>query len=455
MSSAVYDTTNIFIINEFSDIQFKSSFSNLVFDGFFAVYEYSDDEDLETKKLDLSKLKVNSSADLEKLTKKQHFTEPPARYTEAGLIKKMEEIGIGRPSTYATIVSVLQTREYVKIVQKRFQVTIRGHVITSFLVDFFPKYFAFDFTAQMENELDEVANGDINWKKLLNKFWDGFSENTQEVSKTEVLQIMNKVSNDMMVYLFPKNTETNEIENKCPSCVENHRENGNLLLKFSRFGYFLGCTNYPECSFIKSLSDNLEENNALNDNLVSQESYIFQNETTKVKLKKGRYGNYLEVESNEVKKNVGLTDEMMKDLNQELIEKLIQLPKFIGNHPDDKAEISVNLGPYGFYVAHNKIFASIGRGFDPFLIGLPEALQIFEQSAEKNKKNTKVLDSAEFGEITIKKGGFGKVYLVGKDEKKVILPKGILFAEPDLKLIEDFVRASEKKIKRGRKKLEK
>ena len=444
MSSATYDITNILIINNSLDVEFKSSFSNLIFDGYLAIYEYNDDEELNSKKLDLSKLKVDVPAVLKEIVTKQHFTEPPARYSEAGLIKKMEEIGIGRPSTYSTIVSVLQTREYVRIVQKRFQATIKGHVITNFLVDYFPEYFAFDFTANMENELDGVANGDINWKVLLNKFWTGFYENTKQVTQTDVSQIMNRVSDDMMIYLFPKSENEGKIENSCPICLENERENGKLVMKFSRHGYFLGCNNYPICNFIRSLSDNLDENMNLNESEIGTENYIFQDHNTKVRLKTGRYGKYLEIEDNDKKRNVGITQEFLKDLNETNIKKLIQLPKFIGNHPEDGASITVNLGPYGFYIAHNKIFAPISKKLDPFMVNSTEALELLAQQEIKNIKNTKSINSKELGEIIIKKGGFGKTYWLN-DAERIALPKNISFSEPDLESIEKFINAHKKK----------
>lgn len=444
MSSAFYDVTNIIIANDKDDIQFKSSFSNLSFDGFLILYEYQDEEEESTKKIDLSKLKVNEKIDLKKTEGKQHFTEPPARFTEAALIKKMEEIGIGRPSTYATIISVLQTREYVKLNQKKFFATIRGHVIANFLIDFFSKYFAYDFTANMENELDSVANGEIKPLTLLNNFWDGFNQNAKEVLGMEVIKIMNQVSDDMKTYLFPRNPETNEIENECKICKEQGRENGKISLKFSKFGYFLGCSNYPECQFIQSLSDNLEQNISHDHLQNAQETYIFENEKTKVKMKTGRFGPYLEIEENEQKRNVGLSNEMLKNLNKDLIEKLIKLPFFIANHPDDKEPINVNLGPYGYYVSHNKSFASIGKNTDPFSINLNDALELLQKQKEKIEKNTKSIDLKKHGELKILKGAFGKIYLLINDTKK-LLPKGIDFNNPDIEEIEKFLDTSKKK----------
>ena len=455
MASALYDVTNVIIINKEETVQFKSTFSNLSFDGYLAIYEYHDDEEENTKKIDLSKLKIDEAIDLKKTEGKQHFTEPPARFTEAALIKKMEEIGIGRPSTYATIISVLQTREYVKLNQKRFFATIRGHVIANFLIDFFSKYFAYDFTANMENELDSVASGETKSINLLNNFWEGFNQNAQEVTKTEVLKIMTQVSSDMQAYLFPRNSETNEIKNDCKICEEHGRENGKVSLKFSRFGYFLGCSNYPECQFIKSLSDNLEENISTDQLQQTPEEYIFESEAIKVKMKSGRFGPYLEIiestDGNEHKRNVGLSNEMLKNLNQELIEKLIKLPLFLGNHPDDKAPINVNLGPYGYYIAHNKSFASISKNIDPFSIKIDQAIELLEKNKEKIAKNTKTLESKKHGELKILKGGFGKLYLLVDDTKK-LLPKSIAFDDPDISAIEKVLESGKKKVTKVTKK---
>lgn len=440
MSSAAYDITNILITNNDDKIVFKSTFSNLIFDGFLAAYEYQDDEELETRKIDLSKISVSDTVDLKEVIKKQHFTEPPARYTEAGLIKKMEEIGIGRPSTYATIISILQLREYAKLVQKRFSVTIKGHVIVKFLINFFPKYFAFDFTANMENELDEVASGEINWKALLKKFWSGFSENTQDVLKTEVSEIMNKVSEAMSMYLFQ--ADNDEQDRQCPLCLENNRENGKLNLKYSKFGYFLGCSNYPECAFSKSIGENLENSISLSDKLAGKIEYLYQNDTTKVRLKTGRYGDYLEIEKDDIKKNLGISKEVLKSLTPEYIEQLINLPIHLGNY--NGSEITVNIGKFGFYIAHNKLFAPLGKKFDPFKITLDEALELLKVQEEKNIKNTKIFNSKKFGDINIKRGGFGKTYLIYKD-KKFVLPSDLSFANVELEGLEKFL--TNKKIK--------
>ena len=440
MASAIYDIANVMIVNEDyqkSKIEFKSTFSNISFEGFLKVYGYTDDdENIETKKLDLSKLSANEKANLDKIEKKQHFTEPPARYSEAALIKKMEEIGIGRPSTYASIISTLQMREYIILKQKRFFVTIRGHVITNFLVDFFSKYFAYDFTANMENELDDVASGNLKWKILLKNFWSGFDENAKSVLKVPVTNIIEDVSEKMKNYLF-----FSENDDRCPICKEEKRENGKLSLKFSKFGYFLGCSNYPTCNYVKSLSETLEGSKAddLNSSVIGGEEYFYQDENVFVKLKKGRFGNYFEVENKQTneKKNIGLSEKILKELsaNPDFIKQLIQLPIHLGVLNEE--DVKLNLGQYGFYISHGKNFASLSKISDPFSVTFDEALDLLNKNLERIENNTKEVDLNELGILKIQRGGFGKTYLI-HEGVKVVLPKDIKFAEIDEQLLKNF-----------------
>ena len=454
MASAIYDITNIIITNndyKKSKIEFKSTFSNISFEGFLKVYGYvDDDENIETRKLDLSKLSINEKANLKKIDKKEHFTEPPARYSEAALIKKMEEIGIGRPSTYASIISTLQMRDYIALKQKRFFVTIRGHVITNFLVDFFSKYFAYDFTANMENELDEVASGNLKWKNLLKNFWSGFDENAKAVLKMPVSEIIEDVSKKMRNYLFSSDEDL-----ICPICQKEGRDDGKISLKFSKFGYFLGCSNYPTCNYVKPLSETLEtnKNDDLNKDLIKDEEYFYQDDDILVKLKNGRFGSYLEVENKKTneKKNIGLSGKILKELseNSEYIKKLIQLPMSFGIYNND--EIKLSLGQYGFYLAHGKNFASLNKISDPFAVTFDEAIDLLNKNLERIEKNTKEVDLGEYGIVKIQRGGFGKAYLI-HNEKKVALPKDIKFVELDEKLLKNFYISLIQKEKRGKKK---
>lgn len=452
MSSAIYDITNIMILNDEhkkSKIEFKSTFSNVSFDGYLRVYGYSEDDEIEVKKIDLSKLSKDEKADLDKVEKKQHFTEPPARYSEASLIKKMEEIGIGRPSTYATIISTLQAREYIVMKQKRFFVTVRGHVISNFLSDFFAKYFAYDFTAKMEDELDDVANGEIQWKSLLKNFWFGFNDNAQSVLHLPVTNIIEHVSDRMKDYLF-----LSEEQHICPVCKEEGRENGVLTLKFSKFGYFLGCSNYPACNYMKSLGEFLDVDKNADSNFVGgNEDHFYEDENVFVRLKKGRFGNYLEVENkaNHEKKNIGLSEKILKEMNndKESVKKIIQLPVNLGVYESE--DVKINLGQYGFYVAHGKNFASLNKIADPFSVTLDEAIDLLNKNLEKIEKNTKEVDLGELGVVKVQRGGFGKTYLI-YNEKKVLLPKDIKFAEIDEELLKNFYTALvEKETKKTKK----
>ncbi len=450
MSSAMYNIVNIIIGSGSGnqEIQFKSIFSTLIFDGFLALYQdREDDESHAAKAFDVSSLVPGqTSVALKSINGKQHFTEPPARYTEASLIKKMEEVGIGRPSTYASIISILQTREYVQMRQKKFHPTVKGHVITSFLVGFFSKYVAYNFTAAMENELDSIASGELDYLDVLNRFWNGFKQNIEDVKATEIAKIMDQVSKSTENLWFSKNSD-DQFENNCPTCLENDRD-GKLFLKFSKFGYFLGCSNYPVCQFVKALSDigsNDEKINAVTD-------YIYDKNGMKVALKKGKFGNYIEIDSGLDTKRVGIPADLLSRLNDEIIEKLARLPILIGldnqNH-----EIKLNLGPYGFYLSYKNKFISIGKSFgDPFELDLENCFKIIDAYEKKIERNTKFIKSEKYGDLRILKGGFGKMYLIVDDkdgkEEKVLLPKDLItFNEPDAAVVENFLSSRKKKRK--------
>ena len=504
MSNSVHDIANVFLSSNDDAHEFKSSFSKLKFAGYTLVYSDFDTSDSDDKSEngqtmigDLDKLdSYKGSFNILDVLKKQHFTSPPPRYGEAGLIKKMEEIGIGRPSTYATIISVLQDREYVHLNQKRFFATVRGHVITNFLTSYFGHYFAYGFTAGMEENLDEIADGHIAWKDVLRNFWTQFNGSVDEVSKIEIPNIINSVSHGMRPYLFQHNdlyvpaahkedadqtiieaSNDNAFIDDCPLCKE--ISGGKLGLKFSKFGYFLGCNKYPECSYTKPINELLSlgvDNNSssavstgdasgtmFSDSLVP--IYKDDSKQVTVYLKKGKYGNYLEIHDAQSSaegskpRNMGIPQILIKGLNDNLIKNLINLPLKIG-YDNEGNEVALNLGAYGFYVKRGTDLASVKMS-NPFEISLDEAIDFLDKNAEKIKRNSKSVELTGIGEMILRKGGFGKVYLQfavseipveGKESIKIpvgtklMMPKGSNFNEPDMSIVAEIAHKAIKKF---------
>ena len=368
--------------------------SVITFDGFYKIYkEGRDDEQEEENKL-LPILALGELLKTLKIDPLQHFTEPPPRYSEASLVKKLEELGIGRPSTYATILSVLQDRNYVFLDKKRFFPQELGRLLSVFLIGFFEKYVQYNFTAKLETELDDVAEGSLDWKNLLSNFWHDFHKNITQVGEQKITDIINYVEEKLDYHLF--GDEENHAKTKaCPSCSD-----GKLSLKLGKFGAFLGCSNYPSCEFKKPI---LAAGGGIGDNLEgleleSNDKLIGQDENGQdIHLKKGPYGPYLQVGENSKDKKLkpkratlppGMNSANI-DLDTAL--KLLNLPTLIGDHPEDGEEILLGIGRFGPYLKYREKFTSIPRNLDPFAINVEQAVSIIKaglaKAAAKNAKD--------------------------------------------------------------------
>src|SRR5210317_2379051 len=244
MNPAEFYRNSIIISSSDGKINFRANGSIVKFDGFLKVYEVPDTDD-DIKNI-LPECKVGENVNILKLNDEQHFTDPPPRYSEASLVKKMEELGIGRPSTYASIISVLSTRNYVEQINKRFIPTDRGKLITAFLDKLFNKYVDYNFTANLEDNLDEITSGKIKWIDVLSQFWEQFNINVNEVKELRTRAILVMLNESLADIIFDKD-ESGSVERKC-QC------GGELSLKVGRFGAFIGCANYPECKFTRPLS---------------------------------------------------------------------------------------------------------------------------------------------------------------------------------------------------------
>ena len=256
MASAIIDQVSVDISDKDNNIIFRANGSSIKFKGMLAVYIDANDEDKEKNDDNniLPDLNEKDSLKLLKAEKKQHFTMPPPRYTEASLVKKLEELGIGRPSTYASIIKVLQDRDYVILDKKRFVPHDRGRVVSIFLENYFNKYVEYDFTADLENQLDDISDGKLNWKEVIQKFWETFKHLCDETVGKSNREIIDVIDNALGPHLFPPNGE--DKDRKCPSC-----DNGRLGLKVGKFGGFVGCSNYPDCKHTLQISQLNESKN--------------------------------------------------------------------------------------------------------------------------------------------------------------------------------------------------
>ena len=348
MTPAEFDRNTIIISSNDNKINFRASGSVVKFDGFLKVYQVQETD--EDAKNILPEVKVGEEISILKLNDEQHFTDPPPRYSEASLVKKMEELGIGRPSTYASIISVLSTRNYVELINKRFNPTDRGKLISAFLEKLFSKYVDYNFTADLENQLDEITSGKIEWVQVLDNFWKDFYENVGKVKEKRTREVLDLLNESLGALIFERD-DKDAIDRKCKLC-----SNGELSLKNSfRGGAFIGCSNYPECKFTRPLS---KAKAAAQYNL-AEPKLLGQNEKGKdIYLKNGRFGPYLQYEKekeeletkkkkgrkkkneNEHLKNVSIPKGIDVDsVDLDKAKYLCSLPKVLGQHPDKMDKI--------------------------------------------------------------------------------------------------------------------
>lgn len=431
MASAEIERTTVEILasNGGEKAGLRAVGSVIRFDGFIAAYtdqkedgEQSDDGDDEgrlppiNERENLAKQKINAS---------QHFTEPPPRYSEASLIKKMEELGIGRPSTYAATLKTLSDREYIVIDKRKLVPHSRGRLVTAFLESFFTKYVEYDFTAALEEKLDRISAGELDWKQVLRDFWKDFFaqiEDTKELRVTNVLDALNEV---LAPLVFPKREDGSD-PRICQVCGT-----GNLSLKLGKYGAFVGCSNYPECNYTRQLtSDGAEaEAAALNEPKALGADPMTGEELT---LRSGRFGPYIQRgDGKEAKRSSLPKGWKPEDIDHEKALALINLPRDIGKHPETGKMISAGLGRYGPFLLHDGSYANLESIEDVFLIGLNRAVTVIAEKQSKGpgrgRSGTPAAlkelgDHPDGGPITVRDGRYGAYVNWGK--VNATIPKG-------------------------------
>ena len=370
----------------------RATGSVIKFDGFYILYNETNEDSKDEDVAILPKVVIGEKLSLQEVDSLQHFTEPPAKYSEASLVKKMEELGIGRPSTYASIISVIQDRGYVKLDKKRFIPENRGLVASNFLKLFFPKYVEYDYTAKLEEDLDIISNGKKDYKEFLNEFWVPFKKQVDETMLVKNVEVLDKLSEVMKDTVFGYD-ENGKLKNICPKC------GAPLNLKSSKYGLFIGCTKYPECDYTEKLAMGGEDNDEDNQENDGEEKKTakFENKTlgqkdgANIYLKKGPYGFYVQLgEDNEKPKPKRVAIPKGTNIEEFGIEQansLLALPRTIGNHPEDGGKIVANIGPYGPYLNWNKKFYSV-KNDNILTITLDRAVEVIKEEIEK--KNSKI-----------------------------------------------------------------
>ena len=444
MQSAELDETAADIANQDQTIIFRANGSQVIFPGFY-IYRDREDDRL------LPKLIENEKVDLIDLKSEQHFTQPPPRYTDASLIKKMEELGIGRPSTYASILQVLVNRSYVEKEKGRHIPQERGRILTAFLNNFFGKYIEYDFTADLEKQLDKVSDGKLNYKNLLKEFWDGFKPHLNKMSELEREKILEALEKELAELFFPSDDIKNGTPNRqCPTC-----SNGNLGLELGKYGAFLGCSNYPECKFTKQIASNQDENNDNENFIPGNDGVLGVDPTTglSVLIKKGPYGIYLQLGDEKKPKRTSIPRLVSaKDINLEKALAFLSLPRLIGQHPESGQDISAGIGRYGPYLKYDINFISLPADETVINLGLNHAVVLI---AENSEKLGKVLGDHPdgSGKIFVKSGRFGPY--VEHNKLRATLPKDITIEEINLDKAIELLIAKAARPKRSTKKTNK
>ncbi|XLM33619.1 MAG: type I DNA topoisomerase [Rickettsia africae] len=384
MENVIMDLVVANLASENKEYLAKANGSTIAFDGFYKVYRESIDDEAEEENKMLPPLKEQEPLKTKEVIPNQHFTEPPPRYSEASLVKKLEELGIGRPSTYASILSVLQDRKYVALEKKRFIPEELGRLVTVFLVGFFKKYVEYDFTAGLENELDAIAAGKLEWKAALNNFWSGFNHNIESVNEQKITEIIRYVQKALDYHLFGENKESKI----CPSC-----NTGELSLKLGKFGAFLACSNYPECTFRKSIvSGNDNNENEGEPATMPNENKVLgtDKDGVEIYLKKGPYGPYIQLGKQEgkvkPKRSPVPASLNQNDITLDIALKLLSLPLKIGIHKDSDEEIMIGYGKFGPYIKYMDQFISVQKKYDFLNLSLDDAMKLIEENKAKLEK---------------------------------------------------------------------
>ena len=441
MESAELERTTVDILAEAGarKLEFRATGQVVRFAGFLALYQEGRDDEEDEDSARLPPMKGGEALKKERIEAAQHFTEPPPRYTEATLVKRMEELGIGRPSTYASTLAVLRDRDYVRLEKKRLIPEDKGRLVTAFLESFFTKYVGYDFTADLEEKLDRVSNSEIDWKDLLRDFWIDFSGalgGTKDLRTTQVLDSLNEL---LGPHIFPVRADGGD-PRLCPSCNK-----GQLSLKLGKFGAFIGCANYPECKYTRVLSPTGQQDGASAEGERPGVRTLGIDPATgdEITLRSGRFGDYLQQGEGEKPKRCSLPKGLSPgDVTLEIALALLSLPREIAKHPTSGDPILAGVGRYGAYVQHGKTYANLGKDDNVLEIGANRAIDLIVAKESGAGRGRFGADAGRAlgehptlgGAVTVRQGRFGAYVNHGKIN--ATLPKG---TDPASVTLEDSV----------------
>ena len=448
MAEARLERTTVEIGSADGQVGMRASGQVVLFDGFLKVYEEGRDDSVGDDDKRLPQVMQGEAAPKKSITPDQHFTQPPPRYTEATLVKRMEELGIGRPSTYASIVTTIQEREYVRKDKNRLIPEDKGRIVTIFLLNFFKRYVEYDFTASLENQLDDVSAGKGNYKDVLGPFWRDFSAAISETSELRISEVLDVLDAALAPQLYPPRDDGSD-PRTCPLCGA-----GQLHLKTSRTGGFVGCGGYPECRYTRPINGDGE---------VSADRILGQDQNDDIKLLSGRFGPYVQrgepTEENKKPPRASLPkgwDPDAMDLEKAL--SLLSLPREIGPHPEDGEMVAAGIGRYGPFIKHGKLYANIKEVDEVFTIGMNRAVEelakkLASRGAGRGAATTPLKELGEHpeqgGAVNIMDGRYGAYIKFGKIN--ATLPKDTEPADVSMDLAVALIAEKATKTGKGKK----
>ncbi len=412
MASALLEQVAVDIADAAGRLRLRANGSVILFDGFLKLYQEDRDETPDGIELAregeggrLPAMRKAERLARGEVTPSQHFTQPPPRYTEASLVKKLEELGIGRPSTYASILQVLQDRDYVRLEKRRFVPEDRGRLVTAFLTNFFERYVEYNFTADLENQLDDISGGRIDWKEVLRNFWRDFSAAIDGTKELTISQVLSALDEALGPHFFP-NGDSGHDPRLCPVCGA-----GRLSLKLGKFGAFIGCSNYPNCRFTRPLAVESEVEPTTPETALGADPGT----GLAVSLKKGPYGHYVQLGdgNGEFKpKRVALPRSLKPaEIDLETALRLLALPRELGRHPETGDAIVAGIGRFGAYIKHGTTFKSLGADDDVLTIGSNRAVVLLAESSSTQRRGPQLVREIgahpEGGTVGLYRGRYG------------------------------------------------
>jgi DNA topoisomerase-1 len=451
MESAQLERTTVDIVARAGSrtLDLRATGQVVLFDGFLKLYQESQDDPTDEDGKRLPPMTTAETLRAREIKADQSFTEPPPRYSEASLVKRMEELGIGRPSTYASILQVLRDREYVRVEKNRLHANDTGRVLSAFLESFFNRYVEYDFTAGLENELDRISNNEIDWKAVMRAFWEEFSAAIAGAKDLRTGEVIDRLDEALGPHLFPARADGGD-PRRCPSCGT-----GRLGLRFSKTGGFIGCSNYPECRYTRPMAAPGADGEGSQEGglgpgvrLIGKDPVSGQDVT----VRDGRFGPYVQLGEGEKPKRQTLPKGVSPSglaLERALV--LLSLPREVARHPETAEPILAGIGRFGPYVQHGKTYANIGKDDDILEIGANRAIDLIvaKESGVGGRRfgagaapaGRKLGDHPDGGAVTVRDGRYGPY--VNWDKVNATLPKGLEQATLSFEQALDLIRAKQ------------